>query len=491
MKLKGSHIFYIFVILLVGSVYYFDYYRGEEKEKQKEADSILIPIKSEEVSRVEIKNAEGELVLERTDKDWLLKKPVEDLADSEDATAWVQSLTTDKSVEKIGEGENFEWSTYGLDKPKATITVHSKSGTKVQIQVSEKKSIDGNPFIKKDDEKLVYAGNSVWSAHSGKSVKELRDKRILRDGLSELESFMIQAGNETLKLQLKEGRWVSETHPLWTLDQNKVREMINVGKNTRAIEFVLESEPQKAQLNQYGFSKQSIKISYKVKGDKSFIIEFAMDKNNNWYAWPHDLKRIVKVDASSMDKIKNPKLMDYRDREVPFVFNKEDVKKVNIIAEKPIELSKEGEKWKASVPGTVEESEVSQLLEHIRQLRIAEFLDGKTTAPGIDKSSKQFILADQSGKGILDLRVGESFKKKENKIEKTYYYVKSSTYPDAFILKGDDISALKLDKLIKVEKETKAEPGASPEDKKVEGHPSVEVTNELEKSSEEEDVKTQ
>jgi hypothetical protein len=430
-------------------VYYFDYYRGEEDKKQKEQSSILIPILKEDVSRVELKNSSGELELVRSEKGWDLKKPVTDFAATDESNGWVQSLTTEKSVEKIGEGENFEWSTYGLDKPSATLVVHPKSGTPIKLEISAKRNFEGNPFIRKNDEKIVYVANVTWNSLMEKAAKEIRDKRILREPLAELESVTLSQGKSQVRVNIVEGKWVAQDKPTWRLDQNKVREVINVPQDMKAVDFVLEGEPDKTQASTYGLVSPSLKVTYQLKGGKAWVAEFGQSKDKVWYVWPKDLKKVAKVDTSQVEKITKATLLDWRDREEPFIFNKDDVKKLNIAAEKHLELSKDGEAWKASLPGSVEGTEVSQLLDRLRDLRVTEFMDGKITAPGIEKSKKQFVLADTQGKNLFELKIGDSFKKKEDKVEKTYVYAKSSIYPDVVILKEDDVKALAVDKLIK------------------------------------------
>ncbi len=465
MKIRGSHLFYLFVVLLVGSVYYFDYYKGEEDKKKKDQESVLVPILKDEVARVQLKNATGEVDLNKTDKGWDLKKPVEDLAATDESNGWVQSLTTEKSVEKIGEGESFDWATYGLDKPVGTLVVYPKTGNKVQLEISAKKNFEGNPFIKKNDEKVVYVGNSIWSSLLAKSVKELREKKILRTPLNELETVTIRQGKTEIELKMHEGKWSAPAKPAWRLDQNKVREVLNLVQEMRAIDFVLEADPDSKQASGYGFLPTSLKVTYQLKGGKVWEAVFGQDKTKTWYVWPTDLKRVAKVEAAQVEKIANSSLLEMRDREEPFIFNKEDVKKVNITGEKNLELSKEGENWSASVPGTVEGNEVNQLLEQIRQLRVAEFLDGKPTAPGLENSKKHFILVDPQDKNILELKIGDSFKKKEDKGEKTYFYAKSSVYPDVIALKEEDVKALGTDKLIKIEAKAKDEVGKTEEKK--------------------------
>lgn len=476
MKIKGSQLFYLFVVVLVGSIYYFDYYKEEEGKKKKDQDAVIVPLLKDDVVRIELKNASGEFELVKSEKGWDLKKPIEDLAAPDETNGWVQSLTTEKSVEKIGEGESFEWATYGLDKPIGTLLVYPKAGNKIQLEISAKKNFEGNPFIKKNDEKVVYVGDALWSSLLAKTAKELREKKILRTPLNELESVVITQGKSDLQLNMLEGKWTAPAQAHWRLDQNKVREVVNAVHDMHATDFVLESDPDKEQMSSFGFSPPALKVSYRLKGEKVWEAVFGQDKNKAWYVWPKDLKRVAKVESSQVDKLAKASLLEMRDREEPFIFNKEDVKKVNIAGEKPVELSKEGENWKASVPGAVESEEVSQLLEHIRQLRVGEFLDGKPTAPGIESSKKHFVLSDTQGKNLLELKIGDSFKKKESKGERTYFYAKSSGYPDVIALKEEDVKTLETDKLFKTEakpSEKNAEPG-----KPAEKNPPMDFTKE-------------
>jgi hypothetical protein len=437
-------------------VYYFDYYKGEQEQEKKNQDSILIPISKGAVTRVELKNTSGEMELIKNDDSWGLKRPLVDLAAADEADGWVQSLTTEKTLEKIGEGEVFEWSTYGLDKPRAILDVYGKTGEKIHLEISGKKSFEGNPFIKKNDEKAVYVGTSTWSSLADKSTKDVRDKRVLRNALAELENVSVQQRKFVLQLKMLEGKWVAPVKPGWRLDQNKVREVVNAVQDMRATEFTLETDPDKDQMSTYGFGPKGLSVIYQLKGEKTYVFQFGQDRGKSWYAWPKDLKRVVKVDSAQVEKITKANLNELRDREEPFVFNKEDVKKLNIKAERNLELSKEGENWKSSVPGNVEGTEVTQLLEQIRQLRVAEFLDGKPTAPGLEGSKKLFMLADVQGKNLLELKIGDSFKKKEDKIEKTYFYAKSSSYPDVILLKEEDVKALATEKLLKLETKPEA-----------------------------------
>lgn len=451
MTLTKSRIFYFFVILLVASVYYFDYYRGEENNKRKEQDSILLPFLKDQISHIELKNKSGEIKLSKSEKGWEFIKPVVDITDAGETEGWLQALITEKTSEKIGENESFEWSTYGLDKPEATLVVSSKDGQKIRLELSSKKNFEGNPFIKKNDEKVVYVGTYVWTSLFGKEAKELREKKIMRSPLADLESVLFVQPKSRLELQLKDGQWLAPIHTDWKLDQNRVREIVNIVQELRAVDYVQEVEPTKEQMVTYGFAAAPLNVDFRLKGGQSWHAEFGTDKDKAWFVWPKDLRRVAKVDAAQVEKLIKANLEDLRDREIPFMFSRDDVKKLSINNDKVLALAKEGEAWKATPPGTVESTEVNQLLDQLRQLRVAEFLDGRSTAPGIDLAKRRFLLADSEGKSILELKIGDSFKKKDGKVEKTFFYAKSSKYPDVVVLKEEDVKNLSAEKLLKSE----------------------------------------
>lgn len=96
--IKKNHLFYLFVVILAASVYYFDYYKGEKDQEKKDKDAVLIPFLKEEVSKVELKTAAGEMELDKVDKQWTMKKPVSDLAATDEVDGWTQSLTMEKST---------------------------------------------------------------------------------------------------------------------------------------------------------------------------------------------------------------------------------------------------------------------------------------------------------------------------------------------------------------------------------------------------------
>jgi hypothetical protein len=459
--MKKSYIFYAFVLIFALSVYYFDYYKGEENLKKKDAASVLIPYAKEQINKIELKNNDNEVQLIKDDKGWQLSKPLTDLADENTVSDWLNSLTSEKNTDALGEGETINWATYGLDKPKATVIVYKVSGEKVQIDVATRKNFEGSSFLRKDQGNLVLVATASWQSLVEKTARELRDKRILRMAMTDIETVDFKRIKDVLSLQIKEGLWFIKDKMALQLSQNSARELVNAVSEMRAQEFSLEADPDEKQKLDFGLKSPSLILELKFKDGKIWTADFGQNKDKSWFVWVKDLHKVLKIENTQVDKIVKATTDSLRDREAPFVFKKDDIKKISIqIAHQPaksMELSKEGEKWKSSLPGEVNEQELSNFLNRLSELRVAEFLDGKVKTKSFEPADQRIILADAEGKAIWSVDIGDSYKKKIEKNENQYFYVKTSAYGDAVAVADSGINSLPLTKIMKTEAAAKNE----------------------------------
>jgi hypothetical protein len=452
--MRRSHIFYAFVLIFALSVYYFDYHKGEEDKKKKDEAAVLVPFSKDQINRIELKKNGEDIELVKSEKGWQLKKPLEDLADENAIGDWLNSLTSEKNSDSLGEGETINWVTYGLDKPKATLIVYKVSGEKVQLEVSPRKNFEGSSFLRKDQGSTVLVASANWQSLLEKAVLDLRDKRILRTTMTDVETVDYKrTNNNILSLQNKEGLWFIKDKQALRLSQNSVREIVNAVSEIRAQEFSLETDPDEKQKIEFGLKSPSLIVELKFKDTKAWSAEFGQNKGKTWFVWVKDLHKVLKIDSSQVDKINKATIDSLRDREAPFVFEKEDIKKVSIqVVNQPtktMELSKEGEKWKSTLAGEVDDKELLSLFHRLSELRVGEFLDSKVKPTGLDPAQQKIVLANGEGKSIFSLEVGNSYKKKVEKTEIQYYYVKTSAYGDIVSVVDSSINGLAFDKIMK------------------------------------------
>jgi hypothetical protein len=453
--MKKSHVFYAFVLIFALSVYFFDYHKGEEDKKKKDEAAVLIPYAKDQINKIELKKGDIDIQLVKDDKGWKLTKPLEDLADENIMSDWLNSLTSEKNTDSLGEGETVNWATYGLDKPKASIVVYKASGEKAQIEVSSRKNFEGSSFLRKDQGALVLVATASWQSLLEKTAQELRDKRILRMAMTDVEEVDIKRGKDSLTLQSKEGLWFIKDKINLKLSQNSVREVVNAVSEMRAQEFSLEADPVEKQLIEYGLKSPLLKLEVKFKDAKIWTAEFGQNKDKTWFVWAKDLHKVLKIETTQIDKINKASIDSLRDREAPFVFKKDEIKKVSIqVANQPnksMELTKDTDKWKSTLPGEVDEKELVSLFNRLSELRVGEFLDGKAKVTGIEPARRKIVLADVEGKQIWSISIGDTYKKKLDKSESQFFYVKTSGYNDVVAVGDANIGSLAFDKIMKSE----------------------------------------
>lgn len=452
MKLKKSSFFYLFVLFFVGLVYYFEIYQVEKDEAQKSQEALFVKMPKEEIVRLTLTQGDQVLELEKQDQVWKVVKPVEDSADPESMAGWIDSLITEKSTKRIGEGETFDWKTYGLEKPMAQLVFESSKGQKETLFLGTGKTIDGNPFIKKNEEAIVHVGSTLLRGLFEKKAIDVREKKILRDELAGIEGFVLEKdaakGKEKIDLTLEKARWILKDHASWNLEENEVREFVSLVRNLKAMDFVLENEPNAAQTQQYGLKNPAMKVTYRLQGGKEWQGFFGQDKEKNWYFSSGSLKKVAKLTTTDLDLLIKTKGDSLRDHSEPFAFAMDEVKKISLEGEASLALTKEGETWTAADQKKIDQQSVDEWLRRLRELRVAEFLDGEKVASDLEASKKEFVLRDGAGKNIFSLKVGRSFKKKSQEGEELLVYAKSSIFPDMIAIKETDLSELKAEALL-------------------------------------------
>src|SRR5262249_18366135 len=138
--------------------------------------------------------------------------------------------------------------TYGLSPPavvvKVTLTKDKKPTTHVYELGHEKKAekeLDKGVYLKLGGKDLVYVVNRILLTDA---KQELRDPTIFdykADAAAALKITFFRSdegAQVTRTLEKKGGQWVRADAPTWTVDQDKVKDLLNELSSLRADKFV-------------------------------------------------------------------------------------------------------------------------------------------------------------------------------------------------------------------------------------------------------------
>ncbi|HEY8270152.1 MAG TPA: hypothetical protein VIG33_04640, partial [Pseudobdellovibrionaceae bacterium] len=216
--MKKTTWFAVFVTVLVGATYYFEFYQAGKEEVLKVKESKIISFPGEQINQIEIENKLGKILLKRDTEGWRMLAPLKDWADNQFVEDFVNGLSSEKSLDTIGDESanasgGVKWSLYGLDQSlnqefTKVIFTHQQ-GTSILIQVSAKKNFEGNSFLRRGTENKVLIGTSQWILRSQKSPLDFRDKRLFRGKIGAVEEITLKSQKDEFQLVNKDNKWIN------------------------------------------------------------------------------------------------------------------------------------------------------------------------------------------------------------------------------------------------------------------------------------------
>lgn len=290
MKLKGRTLL-VLALLLFGGYAVYDYMQDKKIEDKKLTDSQLLTVNFEQIDQVTIDRGGQVISLKRSVDGWDVTSPLHDQADNVVADDFVKNVATEKIIDVAKEGDKIDWSTFGLDKPLAKITFMTTSGAKNSFEISEKRNFEENAFARRDGENRVLIVNSIWQNRARKEVTDFRDRRVLRHKIASIDDFKLKNKSGTLEVALKDGKWIVPNKKDFVLDQNKVREFLQVLVDAKASEFV----------DKMPALKSLFTLNLKL-GDKTWNASVGQAADMKIYAQVSDPEFSLKLEPGALDK---------------------------------------------------------------------------------------------------------------------------------------------------------------------------------------------
>ncbi len=152
---------------------------GMKREVKDLRDKQVIDFKEDEVRSVEIAGGDATIELERDGTNWKIAQPKQLAADPNEVRSLLSSIKGVRAEDFVDEPAALE--EYGLDKPRRKITVDLGKDTHRELWVGAEKAKDSKNvlYVKKPDDKTVYAvGSWSWKGLD-KDVGTLRDKTVI------------------------------------------------------------------------------------------------------------------------------------------------------------------------------------------------------------------------------------------------------------------------------------------------------------------------
>lgn len=409
MKPKTTFILLI-VAVLIGAFIWVDHKYFPDTEKSTEQQKrVFAYLKRDDITKLELSNTNGVIVVEKAGDKWEMKKPFEVPASKSDVESILSELEfldaertlTPKELKETGATP----ANYGLDKPRAEASITVK-GVVHTLKLGNDSEIGGNLYAMLAGKETVHVlGKSVFD-RLNKRVDDLRDRTVIDFAKSDLSKLEIKSGNRQIELtQTPES---GDTPAAWRItrpinaraSKDKVEGIADKLAALRVDTFVTEDPKD---LKRYGLDEPAQEVSLFTKGsDGAKIVQFGSSPTNDTTKVYAKRKSLNSVYTVSNDILTNlvVQVNDLRDRALA-EFETDQVQAVEVVAGgQTFQIEKQTNDWEIVAPAKskAEQDACDDLVSHLHGAEIKEFVADVVTdlaQYGLDKPALEVTLKKQ------------------------------------------------------------------------------------------------
>ncbi len=206
-------------------------------------DKTLFPLHEEEVQAIDLINGERTIRLEKRNGLWMLKAPMNTLADQEKVLSLIQKLLQARIEGIINEPSSEDLENFTLAKGEQIIRLWS-ANSKVPVEVSVGGDVPLNPdhllLRISGQEGLVIVSKGMRSVASS-PVDLFRDRTLIAVDLPLVQEITVEKEGQTLRLQKTGENWQVLDPVQLKASTERVQNMIQTWLNARVEHFVDEA----------------------------------------------------------------------------------------------------------------------------------------------------------------------------------------------------------------------------------------------------------
>jgi len=359
--------------------------RSEEAKAGKpdpKAAPKILDLKEADIKQIEIRHREGETTVVKKDDagKWTITAP-QPLAADQAAVSAITSAVSSLSSDRLVDENASNLPSYGLDPPRIGVTLTMADGKTHVLRIGEDTPTEGNTYAMLDGDKRLFTIASSSKTGLDKQSKDLREKHLLvfdQDKLSRVELEV--AGKPPLEFGRAGTDWqILKPKPM-RADGFQVDELVRKLKDAAMVtEGDTATDPKAAATAFAGGQKTAIAKITGAEGTLTFEVRKVKD---DYYAKSSTMDGAYKVAKEIGDGL-NKSLDDFRNKKV-FDFGFNDPTRIEIKdGSQSKVIEKSGENW-TSGGKTMDSISVQNLIDKLRDLAAAKFVDSGFTTPALE-----------------------------------------------------------------------------------------------------------
>lgn len=384
MKNSGLLIAAIVLAALSGALYWSNRHPESEKTAKASVDAAppkILDLKQEDISRVAIKKKGGEeLDLAKGDAGkWQITAPKPLGADQEAVSSLLSSVSSLNS-DRLVDDKATDLNQYGLAQPSLELDVTTKDSKPQKLLLGDETPAGSAVFAKLEGDPRVFTIGSYNKSSLDKSANDLRDKRLLTLDFDKLSQVELVTKKQDIQFGRNKQEWQIVKPKPSRADNFQVEEIV---RKLREVKMDAASSDADARKAAAAFASGTQVATAKVT-DAASTQELQIRKSkDDYYAKSSAVPGIYKIPSdvgTGLDK----NVDDFRNKKL-FDFGYDDPNKVELHdGAKAYFLTKGGQDWWSGDSKKLDSTTVQTLIDKIRELSAAKFVDSGFTTPVIE-----------------------------------------------------------------------------------------------------------
>ena len=412
MRFRGLLVAVVVLFGLGAGLYYSERQKSAEAAKPPaNAPPKILTLSDADITQLVVKKKGAEDVVLQRDKSnkWEITAPKPYPAD-QDAAAQLATSASNISADAVVEPKASDLAPFGLASPSLELDITGKNGKVNKFSVGDGTPTNNGDYASLSGDPRVFTVGSYVKSELGKSLNDLRDKRLLTFQQDKLSRVELLAKKQDIEFGRDKNQWqILKPKPL-RADGLQVDELLRKLKDAK-MDLSLSDEDAKKAAASYasGSPVATVKLT-----DTSGTEQIEIHKNkDDYYAKSSLVPGVYKVTAelgTGVDK----GLEDFRNKKL-FDFGFMDPNKVEMhLNGKFYGLQRSNEDWWSNGK-KMDSTSVQSLLDKLRDLSASKFIDtgtfgnsvGDITVTSNDNKLVEKLLIAKSGNDYIVERDNE------------------------------------------------------------------------------------
>jgi len=412
LKLRGLIFATVILAGLTGVLYWSNHHKpAETTEASADVPPKILTLKEDDITRIDLKKkGTEELVLARNSSgNWQMTAP-QPLGVEQPVVSGMLATLSSLSSDRLVEEKAGNLGQYGLAEPALETDLTAKDNKTYKLLIGDNTPTGNAVYAKLDGDPRVFTIASYARSSIDKGVNDVRDKRLLTVDQDKISQVELVAKKQDIVFGRNKDTWQILKPKPQRADGSKVDELVHTLTDAR---MDLSGTDQDAKKMAAAFASGAPVATAKVTGE-SGTQELDVRKNkDDYYAKSSAVDGIYKI-ASSVGTGLDKDPEDFRNKKL-FDFSFDDPNKIEIHdGAKAYFLTRSGEDWWNGSGKKMDANGVQSLIDQIRDLSAAKFVDAGFSAPALeltvtsnDGKRTEKVLISKSGENYVAKRENE------------------------------------------------------------------------------------